>query len=208
MRTTPIERLTMKSIFRHTITFIFVLFASSCANLSEEVRLQESDKLATNEATSLELFEQWLNNRSLTLNAIEDTTFRVPYHGLWTESRKTNREDSLNFWYPSSDSSFYFVTDLGKGDTLSIEDSENHEFVVSFYVYEMASNTIFPWLILYSRNDYPKIHHYWLDNDSFIITSLNSDDCVHALDRQNMFSDTIWYYHFAKNNLPTFRVSD
>lgn len=149
-------------------------------------------------------FEQWLNEHGLSLREIVDTTVKVPYGGLWSYSRQVDSVDSLSYWYPSRDSSYYFVTNYKNGDSISAISKIGDDPVLNLDFFETQRNLIFPVLKDWVNHN---VYHYWMSSNSMFYLQPESNRSVSWLTRFDMGSDTIWYYHFDIDNLPLFTNS-
>ena len=177
----------MKIIFY--ILPIFVLTA--CSN-NEDIKEQTEPSQNNNSVMTDndEHFNYWLTNHQLIRSDFIDTSIITAFE-LWAYYENLNREDSFYLWYPSTDSSYFLLTNYDKKtDNRKIFRTSD----IDLRFLDSKNNNVHLGIQLFDSLRIRKIDYFWYDSITFYYLEKKKDSMYYRLIKLKMEIDTIWEY--------------
>lgn len=194
----------MKQIYFY---LIFIACMASCNNKSKPLATtpQVQDKeLARNTA-----FETWLKSHKLSAAHFKDTIAEKA-DSLWAYAFPLERTDTLYMWYPSTDSSYYLLTNIDResGKNIFVTDSKKQDKEetstedIEYRFLETRNKTVFIGLTLLNTGHLSPVDIFWYSPKKIHLLVRDKINSDYELVTLKMGVDTIWSYRNRKVEMP------
>lgn len=160
-------------------TGLLILVACSNQNTGSELEI----------GTPSAHIEDWLAKYNLARTDFKDSSVHRAFE-LWAFEEKIESRDSTFHWYPSTDSSFYLISNY---------DIRNHSRMKSYHAdielrfHESGSNTVRLGMTLLDSMQERTIDALWADESSLYIMETHNSNEINLM-LISMQHDSIWEY--------------
>jgi hypothetical protein len=170
-----------------------ILFLADCSNnnkVDKSIKTRIVKSFDTEQLENDRKFANWLQQYSLKSSDFIDTSsFRAIE--LWAYYDKLTKEDSLDMWYPSHDSSYYLLTNFNRDkrkESITNIDAFNYRFL------DDKSELVYIGLISHNNGKYLPLDHFWYDQKTIFILDQYKNDNSYELIRLTMNVDSLWSF--------------
>jgi len=169
---------------------IIVFISTSCTRIVENDKKSNIKELAPSNID--EQFSFWLESHNL--NSAELIKIKAERAAeLWSLSDLLTKDDSLLFWYPSKDSSYYLITNYSK-KTNKLYSNNNKNINLRFL--DKSNKKVFVGIMLLDSLKERRIDYYWYDSKTFYYLEKSNTTGKFILTKIKMGVDSIWTYNF------------
>jgi hypothetical protein len=167
---------------------IIIFFLAACNNASPE---KQQAAVPAKQDPHIEAFNQWLSTHHIDPAHFNDTV-ASPSDSLWAYSFPLERTDSLYRWYPSTDSSFYLLTNIDRETRQNIfKKAEDMEYR---FLDTRSGNVHIGITLLYDKTNLAPIDIHWHDPETIYLLEQDKNNSGYELIKLRMNRDTIWSY--------------
>ncbi len=179
----------MKSIIGLIVTIL--LISTSCTKNVEQAKKSYSTEIVIYNFD--EQFALWLKENNINDSDCIKIKSEEAFE-LWAYSYPLTKEDSLLFWYPSKDSSYYLITNYNNSTHKRIK---NNNIELGFL--DVATNEKYIGVLHIDSLETWIIDYYWYDSNSFyyLLKSKYSENTT--LIKMEMGVDSIWRKYYLKD---------
>ncbi len=173
-----------------------MLILTACSNNednNEQVGLNKNNN--SEQMDYGEHFNDWLANHKLIRSDFADTSVITAFE-LWTYAESLTREDSFYLWYPSTDSSYFLLTNY---DNKTNERKTFRTEDIDLRFLDNKNKNVYLGILLFDSLTERSIDYYWYDSITFYYIEKNRDTMDFRLTKLKMKADTIWEYRTIKN---------
>ncbi len=139
-------------------------------------------------------FSNWLKSYSLTSAYFKDTIAEKA-DSLWAYAFPLERTDSLYQWYPSTDSSYYLLTNIDKASQQSIFKKNDD---IEYRFLNTRNKTVFIGITLLHDGPLSPVDIFWYDPETVYLLEKDKINSDYELVRLRIQVDTIWSYRTRK----------
>ncbi len=176
-----------------TIVILTSILSACDQNRNENENLDyKPDNIAQKDPEML--FRKWLSDHKLSLSSFIDTSAQKAVE-LWSYFDTLERKDSLYFWYPSKDSSYFLLTNY---NALSGElfHGDSKDLILRFI--DNKSKKVYQGLALENFADNWEIDYKWYNENTFYLLEKHKQSGEYEVLRLKMGIDSIWTYRTIK----------
>jgi hypothetical protein len=170
----------MKSL----LALVGLLFLGACSQGTVDQKT-----FSVPDLTETERFNYWLGEHDLKESDFVDSVGRRAFE-LWAYSDPITKSDSSKYWYPSTDSSFYLVSNYNVSDGSRIEQRWSD---IELGFHKTGTNEIRIGMALLDSTSKRRIDIHWRNESSIYILE-KIDEELNYMMLLNMKNDSIWEY--------------
>ena len=173
------------------LTVFLLLLACIPRNAGNELnRNHTNDSIVLLKSFQDSLFANWLKSNNLTVSYFKDS-LAIWQFELWAYRENLNKIDSLSFWHPSKDSSYYLLTNF---DFKTGKKINNKVDYVRLQFLDVKSRIVYDGLLYMNTKIATPISFYWYDNKTIYILDKLKAKQSFILTRLSPSVDSIWTY--------------
>ncbi|MBO0328921.1 hypothetical protein [[Muricauda] lutisoli] len=135
-------------------------------------------------------FDQWLSKYNLNTSKFTDTVVNR-YFELWAYGDPIKKSDSLLFWYPSKDSTYYLISNYNFDDQTRVDDDWTD---IRLRFKARGSDEIKIGMLMLDSLSERKLDIHWRDQSSIYILEELDNGKNFEMMLLSMKSDSIWQY--------------
>ena len=169
---------------------IFTIVISSCNNGTSKVKKNITQSSVSDSIKSNSKLKSWLNKNNI--YEIAQTSKNKAFE-LWAYSDKLKVKDSTHLWYPSTDSSYYLITNFNKSIGKRI-DSINS---IDLRFLDTKTNLVYIGIGIQDSLKNQKIDFTWTNKNTFyFLTEYNKRKNITKV---KVGVDSLWSYSVNNN---------
>ena len=170
---------------RQFLLIVIILFLGACSQ--KRTKAQDSRKPALSEG---QMFAKWLAKHELEEADFVDTLAYDAFE-IWAYGDVIDKSDSLLYWYPSKDSSYYLVSNYNTRDGTRL----NEDILgIEIKFHKSGSNDIRIGLLLPDSLSERKVDFHWRDKASIYILEELYQGINYEMRLLDMKHDSVWIF--------------